>query len=214
MSSLTNRGKVFVVLAFFASAALFGGAAVALVKASDHKRTAAQLPTGAPTVIYSTQTPAPTPTVTASATPSAKPTVSAAPRPSASASASPTARPTARVTKSAPPVVPSGLQGDATMNPATGPLSSSGDFKTTLLAHATDTVGTIQPISVTWGDGSSGTKAGVVCAHSVGGDCRNFTVGHTYTRAGRFDVYIRFSNGGQSTLLHIVVNISPAPSSP
>jgi hypothetical protein len=198
VTSLTTRGRVAVVVGFVVSAGLCAGAAVALVKASDHTTTGT-LPQVHPTLIFPSSSPTPTPSPTASPTPVASPT--AAPVPTASASASPTrsatatARPTRRATHQ-PTAVPVavGPAVDAQLVPVEG---QPGVVR--LLVHATSDDGAVTLTSVDWKDGVVTKNAsGTACDAPSGSDCKDFSLTHTYG-PGTYDITVVVSNAVSST---------------
>ena len=210
-----GRSRLLVVLAFLVSAGLVGGAAVALVKASDDKGSTRAAPTAAPLV-----TPSPTPSPTPSETPSpvATPTQSATPTATPSATTSTTASPTAKATGAAtfyaypkPTAAYKGLYVTATSS------SGEGDTLDTfrLTVDANDGDGAITFGGLTWGDGTS------VAAQSVPGSCpprpspttrpgayqpaadaKHFAYTHQYSAPGSYTINITVNSGNTTCRPH------------
>lgn len=212
MTSLTTRGRVAVVVGFVVSAGLCAGAAVALVKASDHTTTGT-LPQVHPTLIFPSSSPTPTPSPSASPTPAASPT--AAPVATGSASASPTrsattaARPPRRATHQ-PTTVPVavGPAVDAQLVPVDG---QPGLVR--LLVHATSDAGPLTLTSVNWDDGSKveTNVPGTACKAPAGGDCEDYTRSHTFSsRPTPYKVTVVVSNGAGSTTVVLETTVTTA----
>jgi hypothetical protein len=212
---LTSRGRALVVVAFLVSAALCGTSAVALVRASRDSGTPSALPSPSATP---SPTESPTPEPTASPTPvvttAPSPTPTAAPTVAPTATTSPAPRTTSSPRPSASPAAAAGLFLDAVLDPANGtaPKQVVG-----LFAHATDGDGTIQLVSVTWGDGSTSTAAKTTeCAAKGRGDCKDFELHHAYAKAGTYTVTITVSSNGaipESTSTSITEYVNgPVPS--
>lgn len=220
MGSLTSRGRALVVVAFVLSAALCGGAAVALVVASrDDDASPTALPRANPTLISPSQSPTPSPAA-ASPTPT-----TATPRPGASPTPSPTATvpssPAPRATTSPRAVAPrpepaAGLYSSAEINIASGGTTADV-YRVT--AHATDGDGTIRLRSLDWGDGSpvrSGDR-GAACnpPAKAPADCRDFSWTHSYPASTEKETYtitvILESDEEVSDPLRFTITVDPAP---
>jgi hypothetical protein len=191
-----------------ASAALCAGAAVALVKASDHSPTKGRQPLAAATPTPSASTPAPSATPTATPTPAptattAAPTASATPR--ATSTPSRTTRPTPEPVDLAPAV-------ELALDPASGDTTTSTVFR--LDVRATDTAGPLTLSRVSWGDGAVATNvSGRSCTAPAGEVCAFFSVTHTYSAVGSYTVTAVVSDGTLSTTVRIQANVAaPAPS--
>lgn len=204
MTTLTTRGRVAVVAGFVVSAGLCAGAAVALVKASDHSSTDQLLPQVHPTLVYPTGSPTATPSPSALSTPTATPTPSASVRPTPRATASSSPRATRAATHEPTTVpVPLGPAVDASLTPVTGQPGS-----VSLSVHATSDTGTLTLTSVNWDDGTVVHGAdGTPCDAPQGGDCEDYRLAHTYA-AGSYDVTVVVSDGSGSTtvVLHLQVS--------
>jgi hypothetical protein len=207
MGSLTSRGRVAVVLAFLASAGLATGAAVALVNASDGERTpGTTLPRVNPTLVFPSGTPTPSarpaPVVTATPSASAAPSASATPRPSASSTPSP------RASVAKPSTY---LEARASLDPGEG-----SSFQ--LVVTAVDGDDRVVLSSVEWGDGAtSGPSAGTLCSAPPGGDCRVFTLDHTYAQASSARTYpitVVVTAGEESVELVLKASVAAAEPSP
>lgn len=195
MGSLTARGRIAVVLAFLASAALATGAAIFLVNVSDEERTpGTTLPKVHPTLIApSSAAPSESPAAVATASPTASP--------SAAATASPgtTARP---VTSSSPrPAATSSsrkyLEARASLEPV-----SRTTYR--LEVRAVDGNDSVVLTSVTWGDGSTTARpSGASCSAPAGGDCQVFTLNHTYSAAGTYPIEVHVTAGKESVRLSL-----------
>lgn len=209
MTSLTTRGRVAVVAGLVVSAGLCAGAAVALVKTSDHSSTTGLLPQLHPTLGLPSGTPSTAPSATPSPSSTATPAPTATPRASASptrATATSSPRATRRATHQPTQVpVPVAPAVQAELTPVAG---QPGTLRLTI--HATSADGPLTLTSVNWKDGSPlESDAGTACDASPGGDCRDYTLTHTYTGTGKsYDITVVVSNGAGSTtvVLHTTVS--------
>jgi hypothetical protein len=213
--SLSSR-PVVVVVALLVSAGLAGGAAYALVNASDDKGTTTatgqplpgatsaapvETPAGVPLVFPTdepTPTPAPTPTPTASPTPTPTPATS----PSASPKPAATSATVTRYPYPSNPGTAAGLRFTAS--------SQARGYTTTtdVTITASDGDGDITFGGLTWGDGTSmGPEA--VPAHCLAypsptsapgayqphGDKRTFTYSHTYPTGQDYTINLTVRSG-------------------
>lgn len=211
MTSLTTRGRVAVVAGLVVSAGLCAGAAVALVKTSDHSSTTGLLPQLHPTLGLPSGTPSTAPSATPSPSSAATPAPTATPRASASptrAAATSSPRATRRPTHQ-PTLVPVAVAPavDAELTPVAG---QPGTLRLTV--HATSADGPLTLTSVDWKDGTvAHDPSGTSCDAAPGGDCQDFVLSHTYTSTGTgktYDITVVVSNGAGSTtvVLHTTVS--------
>lgn len=226
MGAFDARPRALVIVAFAGSAALFAGAATALVAANRDDDVTGTLPRANPTLVPGGSSPSAEPVVTdspeaspaatasatasaaASASASARATSSASPRASTSASAAP------RPTKGA--LNAEGLFVDAVIDPADGATYAKKTvFR--LSAHATDGDGTIRFVSVSWGDGTRSTSAVTrECAATGRGDCKDFAVSHVYSTQGSKDVTLTITSGPakETSVLLLGVKVNNAAPTP
>lgn len=217
MGSLTSRGRALVVVAFVLSAALCGGAAVALVAASrDDAASPSALPTVNPTLIAPSQSPtpspgavSPTPVVTSSPRPSATPsptatvTSSSAPRATTSPRpASPRPSPTGNV------AVPEGLEATAAIT-----VIDAEQGKYVVKVHATDGSGSIYLKSVDWGDQTEKApkQRGTACspAAAAPADCRDYSVPHTYADPSKDRIVtVEVISGTENAVIHLTIDVT------